>query len=78
MPDYRNTRNQRVITVADKDAFRFANSPNWELIQADPFVVPVGTVAEILAWAGDDPERKLAARLAELAGKNRASLLAKL
>lgn len=37
--------------------------------------VPDGSVAAVLAWVGDDPERRQAALGAELVGKNRISLL---
>ena len=37
-----------------------------------------GTVAEILKWAGTDTHRRQAARIIELADKNRKTLLSKL
>ena len=40
-----------------------------------PLVVPSGTVAEVLAWVGDDPLRAVAARIVEERGKGRKSLL---
>ena len=37
--------------------------------------VPDGTVAEVLTWVGDNPQRRRRALQAELAGKNRKTLL---
>lgn len=37
--------------------------------------VPTGTVAEILAWVGDDLDRRTAALRAERAGKQRKGIL---
>jgi len=37
--------------------------------------VPSGTIAEVLAWVGDDPERAQAAYDAERAGQGRVTLL---
>lgn len=55
-------------------------NPPWVPIdqpapKVDSLEVPSGTVAEILQWAGDDPARRRAAKIAEQAGKNRKSLL---
>ena len=59
-------------------ADRYRNSPRWtELLaagQLEPVEVPSGTVAEVVAWA-DTPAKKAAALAAELAGKNRKSLI---
>jgi hypothetical protein len=40
--------------------------------------IPGGTVAEIVDWVGDDPERAQAALDAEYAGANRTTLIAQL
>ena len=40
--------------------------------------VPSGTIGEILDWVGRDPARAAQAKTAELAGKNRSTLLASL
>lgn len=41
-----------------------------------PFGAPEGTIEEVKAWVGDDPERAQVALDAELAGQNRSSLIA--
>lgn len=38
-------------------------------------VVPVGTIAEVLAWVGEDHDRALRALAAEEVGQNRKSLI---
>lgn len=43
-----------------------------------PQSVPDGTVADILTWAGTDPQRRAAALEHERAGKNRITLIRKL
>lgn len=53
-------------------AFRRANH-RWT--EHATIEVPDGTVAEVLEWVGDDPERRDAARAAELAGKRRKGIL---
>jgi|SRR5262245_24273729 len=40
--------------------------------------VPAGTIAEVLAWVGDDPARAQQALDAELAGQNRSTLISQL
>lgn len=44
----------------------------------DPDAVPDGSVAEVIAWVGEDKERAVRALAAEAAGKDRASLTAPL
>jgi hypothetical protein len=39
---------------------------------------PTGTVAEVLAWVGDDPRRAQLALEAEQAGQQRSTLIAQL
>ena len=47
-------------------------------LDADPDVVPDGTVAEVLAWVGNDPERARQALGVEQQDKRRAGLTAQL
>lgn len=74
MPDFVHKRTGRTVTVGEGLADRYRNSGRWTEASA-PLVVPSGTVAEILAWVGDDPLRAVAARIVEERGKNRKSLL---
>lgn len=43
-----------------------------------PESVPTGTIADVLAWVGEDPARAQAAYDVEVAGQNRSTLLAEL
>jgi hypothetical protein len=63
---------------------RLSRSAQWELIdgteddepEGEPIgEVPDGTIAEILAWAGNDEARKEAALYAERQGKGRKTLI---
>lgn len=79
---FRHKRTGRIIDVTDSEAFRYSNSryevlhehmagnPDW-----GPGNVPRGTVAEVLAWVGDDDLRRQSALTVERAGKNRKSLI---
>lgn len=49
--------------------------PGDHNVAAEALDVPSGTVAEVLAWAGDDPDRQAAALAAEKAGKQRKGVL---
>jgi hypothetical protein len=76
MPRFKNRQTGREINVAPSQADRFAGQRRWEAID-DEHVgeVPDGTIAEILAWANDSPERRQAALYAEKQGKERKTLI---
>lgn len=87
MPRYRHLRTTREVDAVGSTAGRLARSGQWELIdgstpdedEGDPVgEVPDGTIAEILAWAGNDEARKEAALYAERQGKGRKTLMDKL
>lgn len=85
MPSYRHKRSGKVVTVLDRDAHRYRGS-NFELVDpaaspapAGPVSeVPAGTAAEVLAWVGNDEDRRAAALAAEHAGKQRKTLISSL
>lgn len=77
MPVFRHNRTGRQVVVGEGIAPRYRNN-RWAEEQTAapvPVVVPAGTVAELLAWAGDDGARRDALLAAERAGKNRKSLI---
>jgi len=84
MPSFRHKRTGRIVEVPESDAFRF-NNYRYEVIDdqsqnvlagvAPVGDVPDGTVAEVLAWAGDDELRRFAALVAEKAGKKRKGII---
>lgn len=75
-------QNSRFETLLD-DEIRFVNPPTPGLAEewgraARTILrtqVPDGTVAEVLTWAGDDPERRAAALEVEKAGKKRKGVI---
>ena len=89
MPSFRHKRTGKVVTVTARDAHRYRGS-NFEPVpdsdeggaeppaSASALVPPDGSVVEVLAWAGDDPDRQAAALKAEKAGKNRKGILSAL
>lgn len=84
MAKFEHIRTGRISEVPDSQAHRYSTSRWRQLtgpsgVTARPTIeVPSGTVAEIIAWAGDDPYRIAAALDAELAGRQRKSLIAAL
>lgn len=75
MPKFRHRVTDRVIDVDDSDAHRYQTS-SWVSLDEETIEVPDGTVAEILAWVGDDVDRRNAAVEAEEKGKRRKGILA--
>lgn len=87
---YRHKRTGKVVEVPDAEAFRYRNR-RWELVTEpsafrhqpagqdwEPTEVPQGTIAEVLAWVGDNDLRRQSALTVERAGKNRKTLIDKL
>jgi len=78
MATFRHKRTGKVVEVPDDEARRYRNS-RWIPISTEPqavqIQVPEGTVAEVLAWVGDDLDRRRAALEAEREGKRRKTLL---
>jgi hypothetical protein len=84
MPTFRHLRTGRL--VESTDVARYDNA-RWRQVsgetpQAAPAAakdaeieVPDGTVADLLEWVGDDPDRANAALEAEEAGKRRKGVL---
>lgn len=91
MPKFQHRRTGRLVEAkpAQVDAY-LSDHGRWQLLDPDSLPdladadydpageVPDGSVAEILAWAGDDPARKEAALYAERQGKGRKTLLDRL
>ena len=72
MPEFIHVRTGRTITVGEGIAARYRRDPRrWQ----EALDVPEGSVAEVLAWAGDDLARRGAALAAERAGKNRKGII---
>lgn len=86
MPVFRHRRTGRTVTPqTDAEAQRYYDDEKrWSVeggeapaqTASDTEVeVPDGTVADVLEWAGDDPDRRNAALEAEEAGKRRKGVL---
>jgi hypothetical protein len=75
-------RNHQVEVGDTVAASLLAQPDNWVHAEArktgPDSEVPEGTVAEILAWVGDDQQRAASAMTAEIAGKGRKGLLEQL
>lgn len=73
---FRDIRTGKTVTVANpRRAMRMRlRADRYQEITEAP-AVPDGTVAEVLEWAGDDPDRRAAALAAEKAGKKRKGIL---
>ncbi len=72
MPRFLDTQTGRTVEADGRRADYFASSP----ARFQPLDTPPdGTVDEVLAWAGDDPDRRAAALEAEKAGKGRKTLI---
>lgn len=82
MAKFRHVRTGKVIDVPDEDAHWYRNDRYIFLHQLqpagqdwEPAQVPKGTVAEVLAWVGDDNLRRQSALTVERAGKNRKGII---
>lgn len=83
MPTFRDTRTGQLIeahsrarTVFFRQQARYQEvSDGNEVFALPKSEVPDGTVAEVLDWAGDDPDRRQAALEVERAGKNRKTVI---
>lgn len=75
MPKFYHKRTGKIIDVDEGMAHHYENRRYTRLPEPS---VPDGTVAEILAWVGDDEHRAEEALQAELAGKRRKSLVDRL
>lgn len=82
MPTFQHRRTGRL--VESDDVARYDN-PRWQQVAGGTTTnapapqpdleVPTGTVADVLEWVGDDPDRANAALEAEEAGKRRKGIL---
>jgi hypothetical protein len=76
---FKHRRTGRIVSVPDDQAHRYSDERRWTPVSAEPqavqFQVPDGSVAEVLEWVGDDPDRRAAALAAEKAGKGRKTLI---
>jgi hypothetical protein len=79
MPTFNHKRTGRTITVPPDQAHQYSDERRWTPVSNEPqsvqLRVPDGSVAEVLDWAGDDPDRRAAALAAEKAGKGRVTLI---
>jgi hypothetical protein len=79
MPTFRRRRTGTVVTVPDDQAHRYSDERRWIPVSDEPrtvqLQVPDGSVAEVLEWVGDDPDRRAAALAAEKAGRGRVTLI---
>jgi hypothetical protein len=82
MAKFQHVRTGKVIDVPDEDARRYRNARYIPLHQHqsagqswEPDQVPRGTVAEVLAWVGDDDLRRQSALTVERAGKKRLGII---
>lgn len=74
MAKFYYTRTKKVVEIPDDEADIYERRRWYERLD-DPIDVPSGSVAEVLEWAGDDPERRQAALNAEERGKGRTTLI---
>lgn len=70
-------RTKKVVEIPDHLADEY-DRRRWYVRLPEAASVPQGTVTEVLAWVGDDPQRRQHALDAERAGKRRATLLRQL
>jgi hypothetical protein len=88
MPEFRHTRTGKIIHASEADAFRYRNNRYEPIGEPGKRIelpagnyntsdVPKGTIAEVLAWAGDDPVRRVTALIAEqgATGKRRKGII---
>ena len=68
------SRTKRTVEIPDDQAYLYEGRRWYQHLDA-LIQVPIGTVAEILAWVGDDPTRRRAALEAEQQGKGRTTLI---
>lgn len=74
MPEFLDIMTGRTIEAdGHRAAYYRRSTERFQEIGADE--PPDGTVAEVLAWAGDDPNRRAAALKAEQDGKQRKGVL---
>jgi hypothetical protein len=78
MATFRDTRTGQLIEAHSRArTIYFRQQSRYEEVGDHTEVeeVPDGTVAEVLDWAGDDPDRRAAALDAERNGKQRKTVL---
>jgi hypothetical protein len=80
---YAAPENEPTVEEADfeNDADVYREEPDVEVSAAPHTEVPTapeGSVKDVLAWVGDDPEKAQAALDAEKAGEQRSTLISKL
>jgi hypothetical protein len=68
------SRTKKIVEIPDDRAHLYEGRRRYERLD-EPDAVPEGSVAEIIAWAGADPQRRRAALVAERLGKARKSLI---
>ena len=67
-------RTKKIVEIPD-DLAEDYDGRRWYSRLPEPLTVPDGSVAEVLAWVGDDIDRANAALEAEEAGKRRKGIL---
>lgn len=69
MPRFIDSHTGETAEVTDKQATRL-RPERFQILE-----VPDGSVAEVLEWAGDDPDRRTLALATERAGKQRKGII---
>lgn len=69
------SRTKKLVDIPDHLADRYESRRWYRRLDSPTVSVPDGSVAEVIAWVGDDDRRRQAALNAERAGKNRTTLL---
>lgn len=77
MAKFYYSRTKKIVEVPDDQAHIY-DRRRWYHRLPDPLGVPDGSVAQVLAWVGNNPDRRLAALEAERDGKGRVTLIAAL
>jgi hypothetical protein len=71
------TRTKKVVDIPDHLADAYEKR-RWYQRLPEPERVPKGSVQDVLAWVGDDDDRRTAALVAERDGKQRTTLISAL
>ena len=74
MTKFYYSRTKKVVEIPDDEAHIYERRRWYERLD-DPIEVPSGSVADVIEWAGDDPDRRKAALEAERRGKGRSTLI---
>lgn len=71
------SRTKREVEIPDHLADAYEKR-RWYQRLPEPERVPEGSVQDVLAWVGDDDDRRTAALVAERSGKKRTTLISAL